>query len=819
MAGLWTDLRSALRQLRRARGWSLAVVATLALGIGASCAVFSLAYAALLRPLPFTHAARLVWVSTFNPQLGLTGQAAVSQNQLQDWKKPLGGVFTSYAWLTTSSDDNSFLINGLASSPYVRGASTNLFSVLGVQPELGRLFRPSDATPGHDRVAVISDVLWRSAYGASPAAIGKSISDEQTAYTIVGVLPASFRLDRPTGIWLPDTPIAQLANFRRFYLVGRRRAGASLAETRVALKTLRAAGPAAVRPAQYWGRNSQWRLQVKTLRAELSGPWQLPLTLLLLAVGCLLLVACVNAANLLLGRIRQREHEVAIRLALGCSRARLARWLLLEAAALSALAGAAGWALAVLGLDALRIWGAYLLPAETLRQLSDLDAGGVNAAVLGFSAVLSAAIVIAVSLGPALQAAGFRLTSRLRSERRSRAASTWLVAGEAAMATLLVVAAGLLVHSFLDLSSVNPGFDPSRRISFDLDMPIARCTKRPCASETAMATAYFSDLHARLRALPGVAAVAEVGGVPLSANNATSGSAPVITQLSGVFPQQVSPGYLPLIGAQMLQGRAFNSGDITGRPKVIIVNQAFANAFFPGQNVIGRHVHAARCDLDNPDPAGCTIVGVLANIHESNLAKAPEPAIYESYAQDPVWETTFVVRTAVAAKAVMPELEEVVRHLPDFAGQRPLAFAPRTLNQTVALSVASPRFRTWLASLLAGLALALAAFGIYAVQTYAVARRRHEIGVRMTLGAAPAGVLRMIVGEAIGWALLGAAIGLAAGLAAGRLLSGLLFQVPSWDPATMLGAPALLVLVAAAAAYVPARRAMRINPVEALRAE
>ncbi len=805
------DLRFAWRSLRKAPGLINFVVLTLALGVGVNCAVFSLAWAALLRPLPYPNASRLVWVSATDMRRHLSLQPAVSPDQLNDWRSDLHQLFARYTWVSRGGVGEPYRVNGFARTPMVRSASAELFSMLGVRPVLGRLSLTSQSV-------VLSNAFWREAYASDPQVVGKTIAaiDSAQPYTIAGVLPASFRLNQPTDLWFLSTPYPGLHNDPLYQLIGVRRPGVSVSAVQSRITALERRNPLNVANIQ---RPPELSFQAVSLRDLLSGPWREPLFQLLAAAACLLLLACINIANLLLARSRQREAELAMRLTLGCPPARLARQILFESALLAAAGGLAGW-LAVAVVRGLAAWGNAVLPPSIAAPLAQLHVRGVDPVVIGFALLAALVTLFLFGLAPALRSARASLQPRLQTRaRRIGRAPHLLVAAEAALAVVLVLSAALLLRSFANLATTNPGFQSRRVISFDLYLPFPK-GRHAHAAYTAD-HAYLHRLLLRLRNLPGVAAAAGTNGLPLSDPDAAD-FAVTPARFEHVFPATVTPGYFATLGIPIRAGRGFSPSDQPGQPKKLIVNQAFADTYFPGQHVLGRVLQLPRCEkgfLANPQ-SGCTVIGVAGNVRGETLAIPPQPAAYISQTQESSAGYTFVLRTKASPAVVLPELRRLLKTLPPAPGQRPpFVFAPRTLDSTVSASLATPRFRGWLAGLLAALALALAAIGIYGVESHAVSRRVHEIGIRVALGAGRSNIRNWVLAEALGWTLLGAAIGLPLALVASRLLAHFLYQVPRWDPVSAAAAPLLLILIALVAAWRPARRATSVNPIEVLRSE
>ncbi|MGH8128129.1 MAG: ADOP family duplicated permease [Gammaproteobacteria bacterium] len=819
MIQLWQDIWYAVRLFRRRPGWSTAVVFMLAIGIGANAVAFALTYAALLRTLPFPNADRLVWVSANGAQPNSVGEPAVSAGQLRQWQTDLQRVFSSVGAVTAGSADNIWRINGLATAPFTRSVSATFFGVLGAKAELGRLLTAADARVDHGRVAVISDDFWRREFGGNPHVIGAQIEERLNTYgkyTVVGVLQPEFRLDQPTDIWVPDVPSPSTANSRNLFLIGRLRTDSTLTAAREVTSELERRYPAPSRATVLWPAGMPWSPQVTPLRSVFGKSLRSSLFLLQLASVFLLLLACANVASLLLGRAHHRQNELAIRAALGGSQARLRRQLLTESAVLASLGALFGYSLAAIVLNLLYVRNIALLPPRLLSHIAALHVTVLSFPVLlwtGGTAILS---VLLFGVLPSWKATSVAL----RNPRTSSAHFRWLVAGEAMLAALLVCSAGLLIHSFANLDRVDPGFQMTGRIAVKIEMPLARdCTPRPdCVnSQRQHSNAYLLAVLNRLRGLPAVAAAAAATTAPLSDDNSPALSAPP-RAMSVIFPTLVTPGYFSLMGVRLIAGRDFDNDDTTAQTKKVIVNESFARRYFPSRSPLEERLALARCGTNNPDPMGCTVIGVVGDMRDQSLAAAPQPQIFESVYQDQVPGLTLILKSREPA-LTLPALTALLRGLPSVDGQQPYVFPPRNMNVSALPSIANHRFWAWFAALLAGLALLMAAFGVFCVQSYAVERRAGEIGLRMALGASSSKILSNIVCEAVLWSGTGTALGLLASLAANRLLASMLFGVGSFDPLVVAATPAVLLGAVLAAVAVPAWRATRIDPARVLRRE
>ncbi|HVB39860.1 MAG TPA: ADOP family duplicated permease, partial [Terriglobales bacterium] len=791
------------------------------------------------RPLPFPQPGRLAWIAT-GPRAAGVFNRGVSGAELEDWRPQLDRLFQARATVAGESggDLATWRVAGVGVHLATREVSTGFFTVLGAHALLGRLFQPGDkagdAAPGSGTGVVLGYDCWRREFGGDPGVIGRAMSEEDGAYpsyTVMGVLPPEFQFGAATCVWMPQPPFsAYLAGaraFRPFRVVGRLRAGVSLAQAQAAMDTI-----AEREASAYPQSNRGWGVRVVRLRDHVLPGGQRGLWLLWAAAACLLLIACANVATLLLARAASRQGEIAIRLALGASRRRLMAQLLAESAWLAGLGGGLGLLAGVAGLRLLRYRGSFLLPPSLLGVLLRWRPNEINAAVFGFSLLAMIVAVLLCGLAPALRATrlgGSALNHTLQgasggSVTGRRRLPQFLMAVEVAMVVVLLASAGLLIHSFVRLAGVDPGFETGNRLSFAIELP------EPPGTITLPAEAWahwYTVLEARLRALPGVLAAGASTDLPLSVDAGGGwGGRVVAGQVlpAGSSVVSVSAGYFDAMGTPLLAGRGFNP--ITSRTpsaKAIILNLAMARLLFPGPDssaaAVGKRLNAPRCGirLGGADGA-CIVVGVAGDQRFSLGASAP-PTFYFSMGDDVPDQATFVVRVQSDPAAILPRIRTVVANMPSPGFGKPYLLDLETMAQMRAQSVAAPRFYGWLVGMFSLLALALAAVGIYGVESYAMSRRTHEIGVRMALGASPGAVCAMVVGDAARWMVLGAAAGLALYLAMARWLSSFLFGVHPWDPATLVAAPVLLLAVAGFASYLPARRAVRIDPVEALRSE
>jgi putative ABC transport system permease protein len=791
------DLRYGARLLRRSPGFTAAAVLTLALGIGANTAVFSVADAVFLRPLPFAEPERLVAVWLNGPDHSVSQASFV---ELREASRSLADVAAYSGW--------GFTLTGSGEPEALQGArvSAGLFRLLGARPALGRGFLPEDGTPGQGQVALLGHGLWHRRFGADPKILGKTITIDGGRYAVVGVMPIGFHFPgrESSDLWLPLTIDATSEDFTAGYLtlIGRLAPGMApsqaTAEVREVARRIRERDPDPEK--------EEIASAVVPLQTELAGDLRPALLVLLAAVGSVLLIACVNVANLLLARASVRQQEIAVRLALGAGRRRLLRQLLTESVMLAVLGGVAGVLLARAGVGPL---------AESVTAGSpQLNEVAVDGRILLFALGLSLAAALTFGLVPALRSSAPDLQSTLKEGGRSGSANparqrlrSALVVAEIALALILVAGAGLLIQSLWRLYNVDPGFRTEDILSFRLSPSFE-------GEDTAPRQAFYEGVLERLAGLPGVEAVGAVHLTPLGGNN-WNPSLRVEGRPGEALPsvdwRVATPGYFETLGIPLLAGRSFTGSDRDGAPGAALVNQTFARRVFPGGSPLGQRVNTFFEGKDN----WVTIVGVIGDVKHHGLATAPEPEIYRPYAQHPITGMTVMLRASSDPLALAAEVREAVWGLDADVPISEVA----TLEEVVARSMARPRSVTVLLAVFAGIALLLGAIGIYGVMAYSVAHRRHEIGIRLALGARQGQVLRLVLGQGLALAALGLAVGLPLTAAATRLLESLLFGVAPADPLTLGGVALLLAVVALLASYYPARRAMEVDPVQALRYE
>jgi predicted permease len=803
MDAILQDLRYAARSLRRQPAFALLAIGTLALGIGANAAIFSAVNAVLLRPLDYHRPGRIVALTTQWQKTGRRG--TVSAPDFHDWHD----ATSSFAAMASfAGGEGSLNVGGIADYGNLTLITPEFFEVFGVDAFLGRTI-PRTASAGDAAAAVISHELWLRRFGGAPDAIGRSVTFEQRAVTIVGVMPPGFGFPDRTDIWYypsvrPEGTSRSAHNYR---VVARLKDDVAVSQAQAELSAL-AARLSAAYPASNEGKGAA----VVPLREQLVGDSRPTLYLLFGAVGLVLLIACANVANLLLARATGRTSELAVRAALGAGRSRIVAQLMTESVLLAGLSAAAGLALANWGLSAF----VALAPAG-LPRAAEI---GIDARVLLFTLAASVAASLLFGVLPAIHASRIDLNGSLRQGGRSAAASGSgarfrgvLVVAEVALAVALVVGASLLVRSFLALGQVELGYASERVLVVRTTVPA------PDLESARRANAAYRALLPRLAALPGVAAVAGVRGLPGTSLHSNGGywiEGGPGPEVAGVQAPQavftvVTPDYFRTMTIPVSRGRDFSDRDEYDAPMVAIVNEALARQAFAGVDPIGRQI---MCGLDTP--RFMTIVGVVGNVREYDPSVAPLPELYMPYRQHPSYGTslTLVARTTGEPMTLANAFRDTIR-----TANPEVPVRVTTMTETLSASVATPRFRTLLVGTFAALALALAIAGVYGVMAYAVSRRTAEIGVRMAMGAASGDILRLVMGEGLRLAAAGIVIGCALAYGLAQLLRGMLFAVAPADPVVFLAVPAALIATAAAATAIPALRAARTDPMSALRAD
>ncbi len=797
---LLQDLRYGARMLRKNPGFTAVAILTLALGIGANTAIFSVIDAVILRPLPFASPDRLVWLNGKFPQ---SDEAAVSPPDFVDYRAGSRSFDRLAAVGYRASPSN--LSGDTPEQVLTTIASANFFDTLGIQPLLGRDFLASDEQVNLPQVVILGHGIWKRDFASDPGIVGRDIRLDGRSVTVVGVLPRDLPLLSEAQIWQP-TPLLnpgmniRLAHFLR--AIGRLKPGVTLAQSQADLDAI-----ASRLASQYPGTNEGWTLRQRPLSEVLIGPVRPALLLISATVGLLLLIACVNMANLLLARSVTRHREFAVRAALGASRGRMVRQTLTESVMLALCGGALG----VLG----AIWGTHGLRAIGPFDLPRLDEIHVNAAVLAFTAGISLLTGVVFGLIPSLQlstrqfAQGLKQTGRTSAPAAHKRLSSALVVCEIGVSLTLLVGAGLVLKSFWRLTHVNPGFQTEHVIAARLSL------NAPAYTEAANRASFWKHLEERVVSLPGVESAGATSELPLSGEHSDNpfyieGRTYAPSEFDDANFRQVTPGYLAALRIPLVSGRWFSERDTQTSASVTVVNQAFAGRFVGAQNPLGKHLQV----LGDPQKMR-EIVGVVGNISHSALSDPKQPEMYVPYAQYSPPTMEIVVRTAGNPASLAAALRELVHAI----DKDETLSAVRSMDDVLDASVAQPRFSSGLLGLFAALALLLAAIGLYGLMAYSVTQRTNEIGVRMALGATRKDILTLVLKHGSLLAFAGIGLGLLVSAAATRLLTSLLFSVTPSDPQTFLGVALLLVVVALGACYIPARRATRVDPMVALRYE
>ncbi|MBI3405067.1 MAG: ABC transporter permease [Acidobacteria bacterium] len=802
------DIRYGLRTLLRSPGFTLIAVAALALGIGANTAIFSIVNTVLLRPLPYPEAERLVWFYELQPECPTCPFSAPDfldyQSQNQTFEQ-MAGV-----------RQLSFNLTGQGAAERVRGAvvSHNLFSLLRVQPVIGRNFSEDDGKGGAARVALLNYGAWQARFGGDQNILGRKLTLNNEPVTVVGVLPKGFVFSRGVELWLnPHNRVPEVfPNFSGDHLtmrgmhympvLGRLKPGVSLTQAQADINTIVA------RLQKAYTSNANHGVHLVPMHEYVSGQARTPLLVLCAAVGFVLLIACANVANLLLARATSREREIAVRAALGAGRWRIARQLLTENIVLAIVGGAAGLLLAW--------WSVGALVQASPEDLPRVNEIGIDRVVLGFTLAVSVLTGLVFGLFPALQVSNPQLNEVLKEGGRSGSGGArrhWLrgalVVGEVAISLVLLIGAGLLARSFVRLLDVKPGFHPENLTTMWLSFSGQKYSK---AGTMAQVT---EQLIARIEAMPGIQGVAASNDLPLEGQD-TNGD-PTIEGAPPAPPGQeimvgqhlANPGFFRAMGIPLLQGRELSARDVSGVPSVAVVNDAMAQKFWPGQNPIGKKFRLMHRE------GWEEVVGVVGNVKHNGLGQPTSLDVYEPVSQNPWGYLCLIIRTSGDRGALIAAVRREAQALdPDLP-----VHGVRPMEQVIAETVSSRKLTLTLIGVFASVALQLAAVGIYGVMAYAVTQRTHEIGIRMALGARREDVLKLILGQGMALTLGGVFLGLAGSYGLTRLMTSLLFSTSASDPGTFAGVSVFLIAVALLACYIPARRALRVNPIIALRYE
>jgi putative ABC transport system permease protein len=809
MGTLLRDVRYALRVLGKQPGFTAAAVLAVALGIGANTTIFSAFDVLLLRPFSFHQPERVLLVWEQNRQSGFL-RGSVAPANFYDLRAQVRSLENLSAFY-----DSSFNLSDGDKPERIEGtiASASLFKAVNAQPALGRLFTEEEEQWGKDKVVVLSHALWQRRFGSNPEIVGRQLSFNGQSYTVLGVMPPKFSFPPNGGeLWKPlsfDTTDARERGSHFMRVLGRLREGATPEQAQAEL-----AAVARQLEQQYPETNAGRGFGVVSIVADYTRGARAGLVVLLGAVGFVLLLACANVANLLLVRAASRQKEIAIRMAMGASRARLVRQLLTESVVLALAGGGLGALLAVWGVALM----AGFIPQSLSKYLPGWENMGVNPRALLFTLAVSLATGLLFGLAPAIQATRASFTDALKEGGRTSGAGarnrlrSLLVVSEITLSLVLLIGAGLLIRSFVRLMRAEPGFDSSNVVVMNLSLAGERYEK------TRARVDFYQRLLGKIESLPGVTHAGAVNVLPLSRSNAdasfTVEGRPPLPKGQQVYAdwRAASPGYLAAMNVPLRRGRLLDARDDREEaPRALVVSDRFVARFFPGEDPVGK-----RLDFGEAREKGYwEIVGVVGDVKRDGMDEEIEPAVYAAYAKSPWRSMTVVVKTAndpvQIVAAVQNELRGIDRDQPVFNVQ--------TMDRVVHESLAPQRVTTALMGIFALVALALATIGIYAVTSYSVAQRTHEIGVRMALGAQRGDILRMIVRQGMTLTVVGLVVGLGASFAVTRGMSKILYGVTATDPLTFVGISLLLAAVAFAANYFPARRATKVDPMTALRCE
>ncbi|HEY6267651.1 MAG TPA: ABC transporter permease [Candidatus Acidoferrum sp.] len=811
------DFRHALRMLQRSPGFTTVAVLTLALGIGANTAIFSVIDSVLLRPLPYHEPDQLVMVWESNSQHP-NPHNTVSPPNFLDWQSR-NTIFSSMAYMFDGRDNLTG--NGDPQEVVVQDVSANFFSLLGVNLLLGPGFTPENGQAGHDNVVILGYGIWKERFAGDPAIVGKSIVLNGHPQTVVGVAPQKFQWFIKDGsftgakpqMWSPFVFPQSWSSHKdmgRFItVVARMKPGATHSQAQTQMTAI-----ASQLEHEYPDADGHWGVNVVSLRDQISGELRPALLVLFGAVAFVLLIACANVSSLLLARAASREREMAIRTAIGASRWRIARQLLMESLLLALIGGGIGVALAV--------WGTNALLAASPRNLLDMHSVSMDLPVLSFA--IAATLLAGLLFGflPSYISAHSRIAETLKeggrgssaANRRAFARNAFVVA-QLGLALVLLTGSGLLIRSFVRLIGVDPGFDTGHLLTFKVSLPRAKYGKDP------LCLAFFQQLLTKLSTIPGVRSATMESFPPLAGLGAATAvhllSQPslALSDLPVTNVQVVGSNYFNTMNIPLRAGRLFNAQELTEERHVTIINQAFADKYLHGVNPLGQKAAIYMKSLSETELQPSEIIGVVGDVHQLGLDTTPEPTVYWPHPELVMSGMTILVRTANDPLSIASAARTALQQLDP---ELPLA-GVATMDQLLADSLSRSRFTMLLLGIFSAVALLLAAVGIYGLIAYSVTQRTQELGIRIALGAQNRDVLRLVLAQGTRLTFLGVAIGLFSALALSRLLATLLFNVSATDPLTFAGVAALLAAVALLACFIPARRATRVDPIVALRYE
>ena len=809
MSTLLQDIRYGSRLLLKSPGFTAVAVLTLALGIGANTAIFSIVNAVFFETFPYPHPNQLVLL--FNVPLNQPDALeAISYRDFTHYREQ-NRVFSEMAG--NSFHDLTLTGAGEPSIVNTADVTPEIFALLSAKPLAGRTLLPEDGKQGAAPVAVVSENLWHSRFGSDPALVGQSITLDMRPFTVVGILPASFRY--PDGaprqdVWISVAqdplfgPRLPQPGSRVLVGIGRLKPGVSLAQAQAEMNTL-GARLAKEFPAE----DSGLTIRIEPYRKFVVGEVKSPLLILFGAVALVLLIACANIANMLLSRATSRGREIAVRIALGAGRARIVRQLLTESALLGLLGGGAGVLLADWGVWSLRPF----LPSNVIL----INSIHVGSSVLAFALLLSVAAALAFGLAPALLATPSNFQANIQEggertgQRGGQHMRSFLAIAEISLAMVLLVAGGLLIRSFRLVTSVNPGFDPRNVIEAEVSLP------QFLYATPQQWTAFSNELLARLHAQPGLRDSALAAPLPMDRQGEASfafsivGDPPLPPGKSPTADYAtVSPDYFQMMRIPLLRGRFFSDADSPSSPKVAIISEALVRRYFPNQDPLGRQM---RFGFPPNSDVSREIVGIVGDVRDVALSRKPGPMMYVPFAQAPLYGGEVVVRSSLSASSVAAGIRQAVGSIDKSLPVTDI----ESLSDALGQSISQERFRTFLLASFSAIALVLAAVGIFGVISYSAAQRTREIGIRIALGAERRDVLRLILGQGTKLALVGLGIGVVAAFLLTRVMSSLLYSVSATDPLTFASVTIILLSVALTACYIPARRAMRVDPIVALR--
>jgi len=817
---LWQDLIFGARMLRKSPAFTALAVVTLALGIGANTAIFSVVNGVLLRSMPYRDPSRLAIIWN---DYGSQGQSlpAVSPPDFKDYRERVRLM----EFAAGSGTPGGTLVlddpGGGGNRPQqfdMASVTPNFFPLLGVEPALGRNFTAEEGALNGPRVVIMGNRLWQDTFHSDPGMVGRSIQLNGNPYTVVGILPPQFRLLLPaeafqlrdSDLWIPQqiNYAAFPRNLTFLSVFGRLKPGAGMSQAQAEMDGI----AEQLRNENEVHKESGLRIRVVPMQFDVVKNVQPTLITLLAAVGFVLLIACGNVANLLLARATRREREMAVRSALGASRGRLVRQIMSESVLLAILGSLGGLLVAELGLSLL----IQLHPAG-LPRLDDIR---IDGSVLAFT--LGACVLTALLFGwiPAIQALRLNLSDTLKdaargsSDGRGHSARRILVVSEFALSLVLLIGAGLLIRSFIALQRVQPGYNPQNILSFSVTIPGNRYPKNEDISR------FVHELELKMGALPGVQSVGSIFQLPFTGSGAQmpyAYNAETSQQWESLSAdwRPITPGFFPTVGARFLEGRNFNDADDANHPLVVIVDEMLARRAWPGESAIGKKLEIESLSRKDTPRMFAIVVGVVAHLRIHDLTRNVREQIYIPHAQEPFGRVGVVLKTPGDPSGVAKQVEQQVRTLdPGIAIWR-----LEPLESYIDDAQAPMRFNLILIAIFGAIALTLASVGLYSVMAYSVTQRAHELGIRIAVGASPRDILRLILGHGVRLTLIGAAVGLLVSLLVTRALASLLFGVSATDPLTFIAVPIVLALVAMLACYLPARRAMRVDPIIALRYE